>query len=234
MPRTSAIVNRPHRALSFAAYASFDDLAADGAMLDALIEQYQRVFGESEVWGETYAREDVLARLRDELAGEASLRICHDRSGHVLGFCWAQLLDAAAVMRAVDTIKFYQSMALPDLPDRIDALLSGTRVLYVHDLGIARSARSRVPLTQLIYPVLADIARRTGHGRVLFWTMPETRVSTLARRARFVECPMPNGMRFHLGEFRAHHDGTGHGLRWMATEDTAAAVHSDQDRRCGR
>ena len=161
------------------------------------------------MWGETYAREDVLARLRDELAGEASLRICHDRSGTVLGFCWAQLLDAAAVMRAVDTIKFYQSMALPDLPDRIDALLAGTRVLYVHDLGIARSARSRVPLTQLIYPVLADVARRTGHGRVLFWTMPETRVSTLARRARFVECPMPNGMRFHLGEFRAHHDGNG-------------------------
>jgi len=234
MPRTSAIVNRHPRELSFAAYASFDALAADGAMLDALIEQYQRVFEASEVWGETYAREDVLARLRDELAGEASLRICHDRSGTVLGFCWAQLLDAAAVMRAVDTIKFYQSMALPDLPDRIDALLSGTPVLYVHDLGIARSARSRVPLTQLIYPVLADVARRTGHGRVLFWTMPETRVSTLARRARFVECPMPNGMRFHLGEFRAHHDGNVLGLRWMATEDTAAAVHADQDRRCGR
>ena len=234
MPRTHAIVNRQHRELSFAAYASFDALAADGAMLDALIEQYQRVFGASEVWGETYSREDVLAKLRDELAGEASLRICHDRSGHVLGFCWAQLLDAAAVMRAVDTIKFYQSMALPDLPDRIDALLSGTRVLYVHDLGIARSARSRVPLTQLIYPVLADAARRTGHGRVLFWSMPETRVSTLARRARFVECPMPNGMRFHLGEFRAHHEGNGLGLRWMATEDTAAAVHSDQDQRCGR
>jgi len=232
MPRTSAIVNRHHRELTFAAYASFDDLAADGAMMDALIEQYQLVFGESEVWGETYSRDDVLAKLRDDLAGEASLRICHDRSGHVLGFCWAQLLDAAEVTRAVDTIKFYQSMALPDLPDRIAALLSGTRVLYVHDLGIARSARSRVPLTQLIYPVLADVAGRTGHGRVLFWSMPETRVSTLARRARFVECPMPNGMRFHLGEFRAHHDGHVLGLRWMATGDTAAAVHSDQEKRC--
>ncbi len=158
-----------HRELSFATYASFDDLAADPAMMDALIEQYQRVFGESEVWGETYSRDDVLAKLRDELAGEASLRICHDRSGTVLGFCWAQLLGAAEVMRAVDTIKFYQSIALPDLPDRIDALLSGTRVLYVHDLGIARSARGRIPLTQLIYPVLADVAGRTGHwpGAVL-------------------------------------------------------------------
>jgi len=112
-------------------------------------------------------------------------------------------------------------------------LLSGTRVLYVHDLGITPSARSRLPLTQLIYPVLADVARRTGHGRVLFWTMPETRVSSLARRARFVECPMPNGMRFHLGEFRAYHEGNVRGLRWMATEDTAAAVHADQTRGAG-
>ena len=169
MPRTSAIVNRHHRALSFAAYASFDDLAADGAVLDALIEQYQRVFGASEVWGETYAREDVLAKLRDELAREASLRICHDR-GRVLGFCWAQLLDAAQVMRAVDTIKFYQSMALPDLPDRIAALLSGTPVLYVHDLGIARSARNRV-----IREVRGRLARKQAA------TPPSSRASDRSR-----------------------------------------------------
>jgi hypothetical protein len=169
LPRTVTIVRHHHCELSFRTYASFDDLAADGATMDALVECYQRVFGESEVWGETYSREDVLARLRDELAGEASLRICQDRSGTVLGFCWAQQLDAAQVVRAVETIKFYRAIALPDLPERIDALLDGTRVLYVHELGVARSARSRVPLTQLIYPVLADLAGRTGQGRVLFW-----------------------------------------------------------------
>jgi len=191
------------------------------------------VFGQSEVWGETYSRDDVLTKLRDELGGEASLRICHDRSGNVFGFCWAQLLDAAAVMRAVDTIKFYHSIALPDLPDRIDALLSGTRVLYVHDLGVARSARGRVPLTQLIYPVLTDVGSRTGNGRVLFWSMPDPLVSTLARRARFAECPMPNGMSFHLGEFRAHYEDDVLGLRWMATEGTVCG-HSLRPRRAVR
>jgi hypothetical protein len=102
MPQTSTFVNHHPRELCFRTYANFDDLAADGAMMDALIEQYQLVFGESEVWGETYSRDDVLAKLRDELAGEASLRVCHDRSGKALGFCWAQLLGAASVMRAVD------------------------------------------------------------------------------------------------------------------------------------
>src|SRR5215471_8413164 len=115
MLRTSAIINSYHRELSFATYASFDELAADGAMMDSLIEQYQLVFGESEVWSETYSRDDLLAKLRDELAGEASLRICHDRCGHVLGFCWAQLLGPTDVMRAVESIKFYQSIARPDL-----------------------------------------------------------------------------------------------------------------------
>src|SRR5215510_14927704 len=124
MLRTSASVNSYYRELNFATYASFDDLAADGAMMDALIEQYQLVFGESDVWSETYTLDDVLAKLRAELAGEASLRICHDRCGHVLGFCWAQLLGAAEVMRAVETIKFYRAIALLDLPGRIEGLLA--------------------------------------------------------------------------------------------------------------
>jgi len=234
MHHTAAIFASHHLKLSFATYASFADLADDPAMMDALIEQYQLVFEESEVWGEAYSRDDVLAKLRDELAGEASLRICHDRSGNVLGFCWAQLLGAAEVMRAVDSIKFYRSIALPDLRDRIEALLAGTRVLYVHDLGIASSARGRIPLTQLIYPVLADLAGRTGNGRVLFWSMPDTLVSVLARRGRFAECPMPNGMSFHLGEFRAHHADGVVGLRWMAMKGWSATIHCDQDGPCER
>jgi hypothetical protein len=34
-------------------------------------------------------------------------------------------------------------MALPDLPDRIDALLAGRPVLYVHDRSRAREAECR-------------------------------------------------------------------------------------------
>jgi hypothetical protein len=137
----------------------------------------------------------------------------------VLGFCWAQLLDAAQVMRAVDTIKFYQSIALPDLSDRIETLLAGRRVLYVHELGIVRAARGRIPLSKLIYPVLADLVGRIGNGRVLFWSMPDTLVSVLARRGRFAEYPMPNGMSFHIGEFHAHHADGGVGVRWIREED---------------
>jgi hypothetical protein len=40
--------------------------------------------------------------------------------------------------------------------------------------------------------VLADLVGRTGNGRVLFWSMPDTLVSILARRGRFAEYPMPN------------------------------------------
>jgi hypothetical protein len=48
---------------------------------------------------------------------------------------------------------------------------------------------------------------------------------------------MPNGMSFHLGEFRARDDDDdddGPGLRWMAMEGWSAAIHSDDDGPCGR
>lgn len=197
-------VKRATRSRNGFEYLDFLDaetLFADAALTDALVTAYQAIFGDSKGWSEHYERDEVLSKLRTELAGAAGLRLCVRREAHpvVAGFCWAQMIGVPEILAAIRTIKYFQSLGAPDLGTSLAQLLGAEPVIYVHDLGVQRVWRGGVPLTQLAYPVVRDISQRTGATNLLFWSIPSTHLSLLARRALFRRGLGVGEMEFYLG-----------------------------------
>lgn len=206
-------------------FHSYEELARERTVLNRLVRAYQGTFGESEVWGESYSDTDVREKLRDELAGLASLRVCVDPADEsVAAFFWAQLCGADDVLRAIGTIKYAESLATPELLSELREAIGDRKVIYIHDFGVVREHRGRVRLTRLIGPPLWEIGARTGNGRVLFWSVPGTQVSVFARRAGFEEVLVTHGMHFHLGEFLVARPCDGINLPWSNRERGRAAV----------
>ena len=71
--------------------------------------------------------------------------------------------------------------------------------IYLHDLGIKREYRGKLSLSKLIYPTLQGITLQTGIKEVLFWTIADTKVSKLAKRAGFDLVLLHSGMQFYKG-----------------------------------
>jgi ribosomal protein S18 acetylase RimI-like enzyme len=183
-------------------YADFDCFAAladNQALATQLILSYQSIFGNPDGWAEHYTSEEVLYKLTNELSGKAELRICVDDAGLIAGFCWAQVLGVEEIADAIGTIKYYQSSGSPDVVNHLRQHFGERRVIYLHDLGIDSRYRGRIPLTQLIYPVLDTLAKRTGVDTVLFWSVSDTNISKLAKRALFDRILALDEMRFYSG-----------------------------------
>jgi hypothetical protein len=167
------------------------------------------------VWAETYSDAEVRQKLKDELAGRASLRVCVDpANGAVVAFFWAQICSAKDVLRAIATIKYSESLATPDLFAKLQPAIGKREVIYVHDFGVLEEYRGRIWLTHLAGPPLWGVAGRSGNGRVLFWSVPGTQVAAFARRVGFREVLATSGMHFHLGEFSVWSPCDGINLNW--------------------
>ena len=187
--------------LHWAEYRSFYDLAAKPRTLESLVALYQSIFGDPKVWGESWSRDDVIAKLVAELSHDACLRVCMRADGEVVAFCWAQALSRDAILRAIRSIKYYKEAGAPDLHDDLHQAVGDGRIIYVHELAVAPAYRGRVSLTELVCPGLGALSLRTGLCRVAFWSVAGTMMSRLARRARFKREFCTHGIEFYVGKF---------------------------------
>lgn len=211
--------------LQYRDFHSYSALLKDPVFAKKLVRAYQATFASSEVWGEIYTDAEVWRKLKTELSGKASLRVCVDpASGEVIAFFWAQLCKPDDILHAIGTIKYSESVATPALLAELREALGDGELIYVHDLGILEGYRGRIWMTHLIGPALYEIAARTGNGRVLFWSVPGTQVSAFARRAGFREILVTNGMHFHLGEFSVARPSDGVNLPWCNRRSHRKAV----------
>jgi hypothetical protein len=201
--------------LQYRDFHSYQELLRDPVFAKRVVRAYQQIFARSDVWGETYTDAQVWRKLKDELAGRASLRVCVDpANGEVVAFFWAQLCTPDDILRAIGTIKYSESLATPALLANLRQAIGEREVIYVHDLGIVEEYRGRIWMTHLIGPPLYEVAARSGNGRVLFWSVPGTQVAAFARRAGFDEVLVTDGMHFHLGEFSVARPCDGVNLPW--------------------
>lgn len=198
-----ALHPRRREEFRFVDFTSFDRLSADAKLTDALVLAYQTIFGDPTGWAEEYTRDEILMKLAAELSGQAILRLCLNRSGLVVGFCWAQVLDVDEIASAIATIKYYQSIGAPEVKAPLRQRFGAERVIYLHDLGIDKRYRGRIPLTRLIYPVLDGLAKRSGLRSVLFWSIADTNISRLAKRALFQRILALDEIRFYSGDLFA-------------------------------
>jgi len=195
----STVVTKQYKKMDFSNYGQ---LNANPIVANQLISLYQTIFGEPDVWEESYSHEDVDQKLKNELEGDASLRIIFDEENEnqLVGFCWGQLLNAEQILVSIQSIKFYQTIGEPDLYETLQEILGNESVLYIHDLGVNQEYRGKVNLRKLIYPVLKDIASRTGTNKIFFWSVEGTCISRLAHRAGINLVTTLNGIQFFLGE----------------------------------
>lgn len=194
-----SLMARGQTHFSYAAFQGHAALIADPVLTNKLISSYQTIFGDPDGWAEHYTDEDVLEKLKNELTGQARLRMCMDAAGDVAGFCWAQALCVNEIAGAINRIKYYQSIGAPDVISNLRRQLGDRQVIYLHELGIDSRYRGRIPLTQLIYPVLYGLAKRTGVETVLFWSVGDTKISRLAKRAMFERTLVLGDMHFYCG-----------------------------------
>lgn len=198
-------VNRMSDAdFQFLDFQNAEALFSHREQTDALVMAYQMIFGDSNGWAEHYARDEVLSKLRIELSGIARLRLCVrlEPSPIVVGFCWAQVIGVMEILSSIQSIKYFQSIGAPDLSDSLSRLIGDSQVVYVHELGIERAYRGKISLTQLIYPVIQDVSERASAKTVMFWSVPSTHVSKLAKRALFKRGFSVGEMEFYLGQVR--------------------------------
>ena len=205
--------------LTYTDFHSYDSLLADGNMSGQLIKSYQDIFGDPELWGETYSQAEVEDKLKDELSGNAVLRLCLDNNptnnsfqnnneaenqtaNGILGFCWAQQLGLAGVRSAIESIQFYQALGSPKILETLKRILDDKPVLYVHDLGISKQYRGQVPLQKLICPVLNSLSERAETSRLFFWSIKESRIYKLAQYAGFKQVANIAGMQFFIGDVK--------------------------------
>ncbi|MEE9344232.1 MAG: hypothetical protein V3U88_01355 [Methylococcales bacterium] len=192
---------RNYQALDF---TSYQQLRAKPHHANQLIASYQKTFSEPDVWAEDYSYEEVDQKLKNELAGDAYLRIVIDekKQNQVAAFCWAQLLNADEILTSIRSIQYYQTIGEPDLSKPLYDIIGDDSILYLHDLAITEEYRGKVNLQKLILPVLQDIATRTGISTLFFWSVEGTRISSLANRAGIDLVTTSNGIQFFKGNIR--------------------------------
>ena len=185
-------------------FSSYQQLRDHPIHADHLIACYQKTFSDPEVWAEDYSYEEVDQKLKNELAGNAYLRVIVDKNkqNQIVAFCWAQLLNAEEIMSSIASIQYYQTLGEPNLKTPLQSIIGFESVLYLHDLAIVPEYRGKVNLRQLILPVLQDIAIHTGVNELFFWSVEGTRVSSLANRAGIDLAMTMNGIQLFNGNIR--------------------------------
>lgn len=198
-----SLLASPKENFQYLDFHDFPALATNPRLMEQIVLSYQTIFGDPDGWAEQYTHAEVLQKLSNELAGQAGLRICLADTDQIAGFCWAQVLQLDEIAAAIGSIKYYQSIGAPEVISHLQPRLGDGKVLYLHDLGIDTLYRGRIPLTQLIYPVLDALAQRSGVDTVLFWSVADTKISKLAKRALFHRIFALDEMRFYSGKIGA-------------------------------
>ncbi len=202
------MLNKKQQYLDF---YSFQSLLANKERMTRLVSEYQNIFGDPELWNESYTKQEVLHSLRDQLAGKAGIRLCveNDVPSKLIGFCWAQLLSAHEIEKSIQAVQYYQTLGDPDIRRVLRSIVGTEAVIYLHDLGVSAEHRGQVSLQQLIYPLLASLAQRTQTRRVFFWSIGGTRIYRLAERAGFQLAAEVFGMQFFIGNLAVRDDAPG-------------------------
>ncbi|PCK06901.1 MAG: hypothetical protein COA42_17050 [Alteromonadaceae bacterium] len=174
---------------------SYEQLCANNAWLEGLIDCYRSVFKES--WGEDYTYSEVNERLQSELAGNACLRFVLDISNNkVLAFCWAQFLDAEGVKQAIQSIHYVHTISEFSVEDAVP-VHNGS--IYIHDIGVLESYRGQVSLGLLLLPVLEVVSQRAGSRRLMFWSIKETCIAHLAEKINIQAYYEKGDVQFYSG-----------------------------------
>jgi len=188
--------------LGFIDFTSFEELSRHPRIINSLITDYRNIFGEPDVWSERYNHEEVLKKLQHELDGHAAIRLCvNNDSQTVVGFCWAQLLNASNIIAAIQSVNFFISYGSPEIDHLLNNIIGENPVIYIHDLGVSKSCRGTLPLEQLICPVVESISQATGTRSIFFWSVENTCVAWLAQKIGINPALSVGKMQFFKGEY---------------------------------
>ena len=180
-------------------FHSYNCLSKNPKLTEMLVHAYQDVFGDPKLWNEHYSSEQVLASLQSGLTGKAGIRLCLAEQ-KLMAFCWAQQLHINAIEEAVLSIDYVRQHGGADPGDMLRKVIGDKAVIYLHDLGISQQHRGKVSLSELICPLLSELAGRCQNNRLFFWSIADSRVFRLAERAGFDMVADINGLQFFYGD----------------------------------
>lgn len=190
--------------IHFMDFSSFEELTQHPKILVNLLTNYCNIFGEPDVWNEQYSAEEILEKLENELSGHATMRLCINTiTNEVIGFCWAQLLNGNQIVAAIKSIHFYQKYRTPKIDESLQTLIGNKSSIYVHDLGINKSYRGKIPLEQLICPVIEHLSNQAQTRNLVFWSVSDTCIAWLAKKVGIDVALTLGKMQFFEGEFPA-------------------------------
>jgi len=185
-------------------FSSYQTLVEEKDVVESLVDCYKRVFEDSEVWAENYTTEEVHYRLKNELAGEALLRLCLNEEDEVIAFAWVQCLDKTDIMNSIESIDYYQEIGSPNISKILDEHVGEEEILYLHDLGVKKEFRGEVSLRKLLCPLVSELSKQSGHHKLFFWTIEKTKISILAKYIGFKKVAKLQDIQFFMGDINAN------------------------------
>jgi len=188
-----------HGDYSFLDFNSYEALVKEEKTVTSFVQTYKEVFNDPELWAEAYSTQEIHVRLKAELLGVASLRLCVDNKGTVIAFAWVQELSIDEVVHSIESIDYYQEIGCPNVREVLEEKVAETKVLYLHDLGVKKDKRGEVSLRMLLCPMMQVLSTDTDTKEVLFWTIEKTKISILARYIGFKKMATVEGMQFFVG-----------------------------------
>jgi sterol desaturase/sphingolipid hydroxylase (fatty acid hydroxylase superfamily) len=198
---TKEFAKDEHYYLNFSSYA---ELLEHQVLVESFVECYKKVFQDTEVWNESYTTQEVHERLKEELQGEALLRLCLNFEDEVIAFAWVQVLDKKKIYKAIHAIAYYQEIGSPNISKILDEYVAKEEILYLHDLGVKKECRGEVSLRKLLCPLISELAKSSGHDKLFFWTIEKTKISILAKYIGFKKVAKLGDIQFFMGNLNSN------------------------------
>jgi sterol desaturase/sphingolipid hydroxylase (fatty acid hydroxylase superfamily) len=185
-------------------FSSYEKLVENQVLVESFVECYKKVFQDTEVWNESYTTQEVHERLKEELEGEALLRLCLNSEDEVIAFAWVQVLDKQQILKAIESIEYYQEIGSPNISKILDKSVGEEEILYLHDLGVKKECRGEVSLRKLLCPLVSELGERIGHDKLFFWTIEKTKISILAKYIGFKKVAKLGDIQFFMGNLNSN------------------------------
>jgi hypothetical protein len=186
--------------IEFRDFYSFEELNQHPAILRSLAKCYQNIFSESDIWNEHYSEHEIRAKLELELSGHCAMRVCIDTANdQVVGFCWAQSLDIEQINHCMEGVKYAEGSAFNEVKKCLEQLLPRKTAVYLQDLGIDKNYRQAISLKTLILPPIASVAEQSSNQQLVFWSVAETCIAHIAKKAGILPFYQQNNMLFFCG-----------------------------------
>lgn len=187
--------------ISFRDFHSFRHLQKHRDIMYSLIECYQNVFSESDIWNEFYSVGEIISKLKHELSGDCSMRVCLDADlNRVVGFCWAQSLSKNQIFKCLGAVKYVEGTALNEVDQHLETILGKYSAVYLQDLGIDKNYRQSIPLQALILPPIKSTALQSKNNKLIFWSVAETCIAHLSKKVGIKPFFQQDNMLFFCGD----------------------------------